>query len=51
MADLSLTLSPQTPADLAAIEKLDERAFGPGRFRATSIFLPRSEPKRSTSDD
>ena len=25
-------LSPQTPADLAAIEKLDERAFGPGRF-------------------
>src|ERR1700730_13614360 len=32
MADLPLTLSPQTSADLAAIEKLDERAFCPGRF-------------------
>jgi len=39
MADLSLTLSPQTPADLAAIEKLDEHAFGPGRF-TRSAYRP-----------
>jgi len=39
MADLSLTLSPQTPADLAAIEKLDERAFGPGRFARSAYRL------------
>ncbi|QBR72376.1 GNAT family N-acetyltransferase [Beijerinckiaceae bacterium] len=39
MADLSLSLSPQTPADLAAIEKLDERAFGPGRFARSAYRL------------
>ena len=39
MADLSLTLSPQTPRDLAAIEKLDERAFGPGRFARSAYRL------------
>ncbi len=39
MADLSLVLSPQTPADLAAIEKLDERAFGPGRFARSAYRL------------
>lgn len=39
MADVSLTLSPQTPADLAAIEKLDERAFGPGRFARSAYRL------------
>jgi predicted N-acetyltransferase YhbS len=39
MADLPLTLSPQTPADLAAIEKLDERAFGPGRFARSAYRL------------
>jgi len=39
MADLSLTLSPQSPADLAAIEKLDERAFGPGRFARSAYRL------------
>ena len=32
MTDLSLTLTPLTPADLPAIDKLDDRAFGPGRF-------------------
>jgi predicted N-acetyltransferase YhbS len=39
MADLPLTLSPQTPADHAAIEKLDERAFGPGRFARSAYRL------------
>ncbi|MCI0736766.1 MAG: N-acetyltransferase [Beijerinckiaceae bacterium] len=39
MPELSLTLSPQTPADLAAIEKLDERAFGPGRFARSAYRL------------
>jgi predicted N-acetyltransferase YhbS len=39
MAELSLTLSPQTPADLSAIEKLDERAFGPGRFARSAYRL------------
>jgi predicted N-acetyltransferase YhbS len=39
MTDLSLTLTPLTPADLAAIEKLDERAFGPGRFARTAYRL------------
>jgi predicted N-acetyltransferase YhbS len=45
MADLSLALSPQTPADQAAIEKLDERAFGPGRFARSAYRLrERVEP-------
>jgi predicted N-acetyltransferase YhbS len=39
MPDLSLALVPQTPADLAAIEKLDERAFGPGRFARSAYRL------------
>ncbi len=39
MADLSLTLSAQTPADLAAIERLEERAFGPGRFARSAYRL------------
>lgn len=39
MPDLSLTLAPQVPADHAAIEKLDERAFGPGRFARSAYRL------------
>lgn len=39
MADLSLVLNPQTPADLPAIERLDERAFGPGRFARSAYRL------------
>ena len=39
MTDLSLNLTPLTPADLAAIEKLDERGFGPGRFARTAYRL------------
>jgi len=45
MADLSLVLSQLTQADLAAIEKLDEHAFGPGRFARSAYRLrERGEP-------
>ncbi|MCW2315174.1 Predicted N-acetyltransferase YhbS [Rhodoblastus acidophilus] len=39
MTELSLAFAPQTPADLAAIQKLEERAFGPGRFAKTAYRL------------
>lgn len=39
MPDLSLVLAPQVPADQAAIEKLDERVFGPGRFARSAYRL------------
>jgi predicted N-acetyltransferase YhbS len=39
MIDLVIRFFPQTPADEAAIEKLDERAFGPGRFARTAYRL------------
>ena len=39
MSDLMLTLSPETPADEAIVEKLAERAFGPGRFARTAYRL------------
>ncbi len=39
MSDLTLVLVPQQPADQAAIEKLDERVFGPGRFARSAYRL------------
>ncbi|WP_395665336.1 GNAT family N-acetyltransferase [Methylocella sp.] len=39
MPDLSLALTPQGPADAAAIERLDERAFGPGRYARSAYRL------------
>ena len=39
MTDLSLVLAPQSPTDHAAIEKLDERTFGPGRFARSAYRL------------
>lgn len=39
MTDLSLVITPLTDADLPAVEKLDERAFGPGRFALTAYRL------------
>jgi predicted N-acetyltransferase YhbS len=39
MTDLSLALSPETPADAPVVEKLAERAFGPGRFARTAYRL------------
>jgi len=50
MPDLSLTLVPQTPADHPAIEKLDERTFGPGRFARSAYRLREGvEPDYSLS--
>jgi predicted N-acetyltransferase YhbS len=39
MTALSLDYALQTPADLPAIRKLEERAFGPGRFAKTAYRL------------
>jgi predicted N-acetyltransferase YhbS len=39
MTELTLDVTPLTPADLPQIEKLDERAFGPGRFTRTAYRL------------
>jgi predicted N-acetyltransferase YhbS len=39
MTALSLDYALQTPADLPAILKLEERAFGPGRFAKTAYRL------------
>ncbi|HYA79349.1 MAG TPA: N-acetyltransferase [Methylocystis sp.] len=39
MIDLAIRFSSLTPQDEAAIEKLDERAFGPGRFARTAYRL------------
>jgi predicted N-acetyltransferase YhbS len=36
MTDLTLNILPETPEDAAAIERLHERTFGPGRFARTS---------------
>lgn len=39
MTDLKLSIRHELPADAAAIEKLHERAFGPGRFARTAFRL------------
>ncbi|MCC5976991.1 MAG: N-acetyltransferase [Salinarimonas sp.] len=39
MTDLTLTIRPEHPSDHAAIERLHERAFGPGRFARTAFRL------------
>jgi predicted N-acetyltransferase YhbS len=44
MPDLSLDLYPENPADHAAIERLHERAFGPGRFARTAFRLREGVP-------
>ena len=36
MSDLKLTIQHETPGDADAIERLHERAFGPGRFARSS---------------
>ena len=36
MSDLSLTILPETPDDGPAIEHLNARTFGPGRFAKTA---------------
>ncbi len=50
MADLSLVLAQQTPGDFAAIERLEEHAFGPGRFARSAYRLREGvEPDYSLS--
>ena len=44
MADLSLTLKPLTEADLEAVERLNARAFGPGRFARSAYRLREGMP-------
>lgn len=39
MTELTLDVAPLSPSDLPQIEKLDERAFGPGRFTRTAYRL------------
>ena len=39
MTDLPLVLAPVSPRDAASIEKLEQRAFGPGRFARTAYRL------------
>src|SRR5215212_3221587 len=42
MNDLSTTILPETPDDAAAVERLNARTFGPGRF-AKSAYRLREE--------
>ena len=44
MADVSLVLEPETPADAEAILRLNERVFGPGRFARTAYRLRETTP-------
>jgi predicted N-acetyltransferase YhbS len=39
MTDLSLTILTEKPEDAAAIERLHERTFGPGRFARTAFRI------------
>jgi predicted N-acetyltransferase YhbS len=39
VTELSLVLRPELPSDADAIERLHERAFGPGRFARTAFRL------------
>ena len=44
MTDLPLVLRLEEPSDAAAIERLHERAFGPGRFARTAYRLREGVP-------
>lgn len=44
MTDLSLTLRQERPSDADAIERLHERAFGPGRFARTASRIREGAP-------
>jgi predicted N-acetyltransferase YhbS len=44
MIDLVIKFLPMTAADEAQIEKLDERAFGPGRYARTAYRLREGVP-------
>ena len=44
MTELSLVIRPEAPADADAIERLHERAFGPGRFARTAHRIREGAP-------
>jgi predicted N-acetyltransferase YhbS len=44
MTDIPLVLEAETPADAEAVEKLNERVFGPGRFARTAYRLREITP-------
>jgi predicted N-acetyltransferase YhbS len=46
MTDLVLSLRPENAADSAIIDKLHERAFGPGRFARSAFRLREGKPPR-----
>ena len=39
MTDLSITILPEAPDDASAIERLNARTFGPGRFAKTAYRI------------
>lgn len=46
MTQLPLVIRPEQPLDAAAVERLHERAFGPGRFARTAFRLREGAPHR-----
>lgn len=44
MTDLSVVIRPELPPDSEAIERLHERAFGPGRYARTAFRLREGAP-------
>ena len=46
MTELSLVIRPEVAADAEAIERLHERAFGPGRFARTAYRIREGAPHR-----
>jgi predicted N-acetyltransferase YhbS len=44
MTDLTLAIAPERAEDAAAIERLSERAFGPGRFARSAYRLREGAP-------
>jgi predicted N-acetyltransferase YhbS len=46
MTQLPLVIRPERPADAEAVERLHERAFGPGRFARTAYRIREGAPHR-----
>lgn len=46
MPDISIDLTAERPADAGAIDRLHDRAFGPGRFARTAYRLREGVPTR-----
>jgi len=46
MTQLPLVIRPENPCDAEAVERLHERAFGPGRFARTAYRIREGAPHR-----